>query len=210
MEGPRRQLCCGLRARPRFSFNSFCRTRAVCLNAALSAEGSDEARKHARPQSGGARHRRHAGVFSSGRARLRRARSPNRSRRSRRQTHRPSPHRHRTVPEGFGPIEKTAFSSCGAQEFVTRLEEAGARQILVCGIETHICVNQTTHDLLGRGYQVHILTDCVSSRSAQNREIGLTKMFRSGALPSSIELALFELLRDARHEQFKAIQKLIK
>jgi nicotinamidase-related amidase len=114
------------------------------------------------------------------------------------------------LPEGLEPIEKTAFSSCGAQEFVTRLEEAGARQILVCGIETHICVNQTTHDLLGRGYQVHILTDCVSSRSAQNREIGLTKMFRSGALPSSIELALFELLRDARHEQFKAIQKLIK
>jgi len=114
------------------------------------------------------------------------------------------------LPEGLEPVEKTAFSSCGAGEFVARLEATGARQALVCGIEAHICVNQTTHDLLRRGYQVHVLTDCVSSRTAQNREVGLAKMFGSGALPSSTELALFELLRDARHEQFKAIQKLIK
>ncbi|HEX7955420.1 MAG TPA: hydrolase [Pyrinomonadaceae bacterium] len=114
------------------------------------------------------------------------------------------------MPEGFEAIEKTAFSSCGAQTFVARLEEAGARQVLLCGIEAHVCVNQTTHDLLARGYQVHLLTDCVSSRTAQNRQTGLDKMFRAGALPSSTELALFELLRDARHEQFKSIQKLIK
>jgi len=114
------------------------------------------------------------------------------------------------LPEGFEPVEKTAFSSCGAQEFVSRLESAGARQIIICGIEAHVCVNQTTHDLLARGFQVHVLTDCVSSRAAENRQAGLDKMFRSGALPSSTEMALFELLRDARHEQFKAIQKLIK
>ncbi len=114
------------------------------------------------------------------------------------------------LPAGAEPIEKTAFSSCGAREFLTRLEDKGARQILVCGIEAHVCVNQTTHDLLARGYQVHLLTDCITSRTAQNREAGLDKMRASGALPSSTELALFELLRDARHEQFKAIQKLIK
>lgn len=108
------------------------------------------------------------------------------------------------------PIEKTAFSSCGAQEFVARLEQTGARQVLVCGIEAHICVNQTTHDLLARGYQVHLLTDCITSRTPRSREAGLAKMRRSGAVPSSVELALFELLRDARHDQFKAIQKLIK
>ncbi|MBV9923585.1 MAG: hydrolase [Acidobacteria bacterium] len=112
--------------------------------------------------------------------------------------------------EGFEPIEKTAFSSCGAQAFVARLEAAGARQVLLCGLEAHVCVNQTAHDLLARGYQVHLLTDCVSSRTAENRQAGLDKMLRSGALPSSTELALFELMRDARHEQFKAIQKLIK
>ena len=117
----------------------------------------------------------------------------------------------RTVlPETFEPIEKTAFSSCGAQSFVERLEGAGARQVLLCGIEAHVCVNQTAHDLLARGYQVHLLIDCISSRTAQNRQAGLDKMRASGALTSSTELALFELMRDARHEQFKAIQKLIK
>ncbi|HLL75585.1 MAG TPA: hydrolase [Pyrinomonadaceae bacterium] len=111
---------------------------------------------------------------------------------------------------GSEPIEKTAFSSCGAQEFVSRLERTGARQIVICGIEAHICVNQTTHDLLARGFQVHLLTDCITSRAAHNRDAGLAKMRRSGAIPSSVETALFELLRDARHEQFKAVQKLIK
>ena len=114
------------------------------------------------------------------------------------------------LPEGLEPIEKTAFSSCGAHEFVSQLERAGARQVLLCGIEAHVCVNQTAHDLLALGYQVHLLTDCVSSRAEQNRRVGIEKMLRSGALPSSIELALFELMRDARHEHFKAIQKLIK
>jgi nicotinamidase-related amidase len=114
------------------------------------------------------------------------------------------------LPEDFEPIEKTAFSSCGAQQFADALERAGARHVLVCGIEAHVCVNQTTHDLLARGYRVHLLTDCISSRAAHNKQAGLDKMFRSGALPSSTEMALFELMRDARHEQFKAIQKLIK
>jgi nicotinamidase-related amidase len=114
------------------------------------------------------------------------------------------------LPKKFEPIEKTAFSSCGASEFVAVLERAGARQVILCGIEAHVCVNQTAHDLLARGYQVHLLTDCISSRSAQNRQVGLDKMRGSGALPSSTEMALFELMRDARHEQFKAIQKLIK
>jgi len=114
------------------------------------------------------------------------------------------------LPPGQEPIEKTAFSSCGAQPFVSLLQQTGAQQILVCGIEAHICVNQTTHDLLARGYQVHLLTDCITARSAQNRKTGLAKMRRSGALPSTTEMALFELLRDARHPQFKAVQKLIK
>ncbi|HST50985.1 MAG TPA: isochorismatase family protein [Pyrinomonadaceae bacterium] len=114
------------------------------------------------------------------------------------------------LPEGFEAVEKTAFSSCGAREFVARLERAGAHQIMLCGIEAHVCVNQTAHDLIALGFQVHLLTDCISSRAEQNKRIGVEKMLRSGALPSSIELALFELMRDARHEQFKAIQKLIK
>ena len=114
------------------------------------------------------------------------------------------------LPAGLEVIEKTAFSSCGAQEFVARLEKARAHHVLVCGIEAHICVNQTTHDLLARGYSVHLLTDCITARAAHNKQIAFSKMQQSGALPSSTEMALFELLRDAKHEQFKSIQKLIK
>jgi nicotinamidase-related amidase len=114
------------------------------------------------------------------------------------------------LPEDFAPVEKTAFSSCGAQQFVDIIERAGARQVILCGIEAHVCVNQTAHDLLARGFQVHLLTDCVSSRTEQNKQTGVRKILGSGAVPSSTEMALFELMRDARHEQFKAIQKLIK
>jgi nicotinamidase-related amidase len=114
------------------------------------------------------------------------------------------------LPDALEPIEKTAFSSCGAPEFGAELERHGARQVLICGIEAHVCVNQTTHDLLARGYQVHLLTECINARSAHNRQAGLAKMQQSGALPASIEMALFELMRDAAHEQFKAVQKLIK
>lgn len=107
-------------------------------------------------------------------------------------------------------FEKTAFSSCGANAFVEKLEKIGARQIIVAGIEAHVCVNQTVHDLLARGFQTHLLTDCISSRVAENKQIALAKMQQSGAILSSVEMALFELMRDARHEQFKAVQKLIK
>ncbi|HMF57897.1 MAG TPA: hydrolase [Pyrinomonadaceae bacterium] len=114
------------------------------------------------------------------------------------------------LPDGIEIIEKTAFSSCGARAFEDALKRTGARQILVCGIEAHVCVNQTTHDLLARGFQVHYLADCITARSPHSKEVGLVKMWQSGAIPSNTEMALFELMRDARHEQFKAIQKLIK
>jgi nicotinamidase-related amidase len=114
------------------------------------------------------------------------------------------------LPAGFEPVEKTAFSSCGAPEFIARLDETGARQVLLCGIEAHICVSQTAHDLIAHGLQVHLLTDCITARTEDNRRIGLKKMELAGALPSSVETALFELMRDARHEQFKTVQKLIK
>jgi nicotinamidase-related amidase len=114
------------------------------------------------------------------------------------------------LPDGFEVYEKTAFSSCGASQFVEKLRELGVEQVAVCGLETHVCVNQTVHDLLSHGFQVHVLGDCVSSRFEYNREIALEKMRRSGAIISSVEMALFELMRDAKHEQFKAIQALIK
>ena len=114
------------------------------------------------------------------------------------------------LPASIEIIEKTTFSSCGVRSFETELEKTGAKQVIVCGIEAHICVNQTVHDLLARGFQTHLLIDCITARNPNNREVGLEKMQMSGAIPSSVEMALFELLRDAKHEQFRAIQGLIK
>ncbi len=76
------------------------------------------------------------------------------------------------LPETLEVIEKTAFSSCGAREFTARLESFGAKHVLICGIEAHICVNQTAHDLLARGFQVHLLTECITARALQNKESG--------------------------------------
>ncbi len=112
--------------------------------------------------------------------------------------------------DSIGVFEKTAFSSCGVEPFVAELTDRGIKQTLVCGLETHICVNQTAHDLLDHGFQVHVLCDCVTSRFEYNRLAGLAKMQRSGVIESSIEMALFELMRDAKHEKFKEIQALIK
>lgn len=116
----------------------------------------------------------------------------------------------RNLPSDHEYIEKTAFSSCGARAFMEKLRETGATQIVLCGLETHVCINQTAHDLLSENFQVHLLHDCVSSRFTPDKEIALRKMQTSGVVPSSVEMALFELMKNAKHEQFKAIQELIK
>jgi nicotinamidase-related amidase len=114
------------------------------------------------------------------------------------------------LPDNTQIIEKTTFSSCGVAPFQSQLNDLGAKQIIVCGIEAHICVNQTVHDLIAAGFQVHLLTDCITSRKKQNKKIALRKMEAAGAIPTSVEMAVFEMMRDAKHEQFKAIQGLIK
>lgn len=114
------------------------------------------------------------------------------------------------LPGDFEVVEKTAFSSCGAAAFMEKLRESGANQVVLCGLETHVCVNQTAHDLLREGFQVHLLTDAVASRFSSDKEAGLSKMTLSGVVPASVEMVLFELMRDAGHSQFKEIQNLIR
>lgn len=114
------------------------------------------------------------------------------------------------LPDGFKAIEKTAFSSSGAAPLLTRLKKLQVTQIVLCGLETHVCVSQTAHDLLDLGFQVHILTDCICSRFEHDKAAGLAKMTSSGVISSSIEMAFFELMRVAKHDQFKEIQALIK
>jgi nicotinamidase-related amidase len=122
----------------------------------------------------------------------------------------------RTVPEvsrhlnGVEPIEKLCFSAVGSDEFAGRLNETGRNQVLLSGIESHVCVSQTADDLLGGGNEVHVAQDAVSSRTEDNRHLGLHKMERAGAVITSVETALFELLRMAGTPEFKEIQKLIK
>jgi nicotinamidase-related amidase len=118
----------------------------------------------------------------------------------------------RTVPEvaeqldGIDPLEKVCFSAADADGF--HLE--GRDQALVCGIESHVCVSQTAHGLLDRGLEVHVARDAVSSRTEENRELGLHKMESAGAVVTSVETALFELLGAAGSEEFKRVQALVK
>jgi nicotinamidase-related amidase len=98
------------------------------------------------------------------------------------------------------------FSAAAADGF----DLGGRDQALVCGIETHVCVSQTAHDLLDRGVEVHVARDAVTSRTAENREVGLHKMERSGAIVTSVETALFELVGAAGSDEFKQVQRLVK
>lgn len=114
------------------------------------------------------------------------------------------------LPTGTAPIEKLSFSACGAGEFDLWLRERHIEQVMICGIEAHICVSQTAHDLLQLGYQVHLISDAITTRLPHNREVAFSKMQRAGAVMSSVEAALFELLRSAEAAEFKAVQRLIK
>jgi nicotinamidase-related amidase len=109
------------------------------------------------------------------------------------------------LPDGLEPIEKVCFSAPEANGF----DLGGRDQALVCGIETHVCVNQSVLDLLDHGVEVHVARDAVGSRSRENWELGLHKVEQAGAVLTSVETALFELVRQSGTDQFKQIQKLV-
>lgn len=112
---------------------------------------------------------------------------------------------------GEAPVRtKMCFSACGTEELWSWVRNVKRRQFLVCGIEAHVCVSQTVHDLLHRGLSVHLAVDAVESRKAVDRETALRKMERSGAILTTSEMAAFELLRDAGHPRFKQVQALFK
>ena len=118
----------------------------------------------------------------------------------------------KTVPEiaehldGVTPVEKVCFSAARADGF----DLGGRDQALVCGIEAHVCVSQTAHDLLERGVEVHVAQDAVTSRTGENKQVGLHKMERAGAVLTSVETALFEMLGQAGTDEFKQVQRLVK
>lgn len=123
----------------------------------------------------------------------------------------------RTIPElraavdhAGGVLEKTSFSCAGDPSIAARIQAAGRPNVLVAGIEAHICVLQTALDLLEGGYSVHLVEDAVGSRDPANRESGIARARRHGAEPSNVEMALFELMGGKEHPQFKAVQALIR
>ena len=122
-----------------------------------------------------------------------------------------------TVPEvveaapGVTPIDKVSFGCFGSPEFLARLQALGGRdQLLVCGIESHICVAQTVLGALEEGYAVHVAGDAVGSRAEDNRTVGLRRMERAGALVSSTEMAIYELLGRSDAAAFKKMLPLLK
>lgn len=121
-----------------------------------------------------------------------------------------------TIPElarlmpDVKPIIKNSFSCCGDAQFLEALIASGKKQVLVCGIEAHVCAYQTSMDLMERGYEVYVVADAVSSRTAGNREIGIQKLLASGAILTSTEMALFELLKTATDPKSKDLFRIIK
>ncbi|MEE2657480.1 MAG: isochorismatase family protein [Candidatus Latescibacterota bacterium] len=121
-----------------------------------------------------------------------------------------------TAPEiaellaGLQPIAKTSFSACGAEQFLVDLRKTEAETVFIVGIESHVCVYQTARDLLAAGFAVEVVSDAVSSRTESNCRLGLRRMAEVGTSITSVEMALFELLRDAKDPAFKEVARLVR
>ncbi len=107
-------------------------------------------------------------------------------------------------------IEKTAFSCCDEPKFNETLNISGKRNIIIAGIESHVCVLQTVIDLIDRGFHPVVVEDCVSSRNPNDKKIAIRRMQHAGAIITSYESLLFELLRYSGTKEFKAISKIVK
>jgi nicotinamidase-related amidase len=107
-------------------------------------------------------------------------------------------------------IGKTTFSAWGVEPFRERIAQSGKATALVCGVETHICVSQTVHDLMAAGYKVHVAGDAVSSRSKSNWKAGFSRMSAAGTIITSVEAALYEMLADSSSPEFKQVLQLVR
>ena len=127
-------------------------------------------------------------------------------------------------PKGLGPtelalksllaettpfIEKTSFSCARADGFMEAVSQLSRKQIILTGMETHICVVQTALDLQQQGYQVFVVEDAVSSRSKANQYNALQRMRQAGIIVTTVESILFEWIGDAKHPDFKTLAQLI-
>ena len=114
------------------------------------------------------------------------------------------------LPAGVQPIEKVAFSCLGVDAFRSRLTTTGARQLLLAGIEAHVCVLMSALDLLAEGYAVHIVADAVTSRTQANWRLAMAQLRQAGAVVTTTETVLFQLLGQADTDDFRELARLIR
>src|SRR5262249_20371780 len=107
-------------------------------------------------------------------------------------------------------FDKLEFSAAASPEFARLAPALGRDQWILCGMEAHVCVSQSARDLAARGWTVHACADAVCSRTAQNREVGLGLIERAGAIVTSTEVCVFDLLHRAGSDEFRALSKVIK
>ena len=115
-----------------------------------------------------------------------------------------------TLGDEYKHLEKMSFSCCGLDEFNTKLKDSGKKNVIVAGIESHVCVLQTVIDLFEKGYQPVLVEDCVSSRNPNDKKISIERMRNEGAIITTYESILFELLAVSGTKEFKAISKIVK
>ena len=114
------------------------------------------------------------------------------------------------LPEGSQVFEKTGFSCCLAEDFSAALENSGRKQLILTGVEAHVCILQTALELLHNGYQVYVVEDAICSRKAEHKLYALQRMQQQGITLINYESVLFEWLRDASHPNFRTISGLIR
>ena len=115
------------------------------------------------------------------------------------------------VPAGkYNPIDKIDFSALRNEEFRAALEKTGKKSVILCGIEAHICAQQTCLELINEGYDVFVAADCVSSRAEENKNIAIERMRDAGAVITSYESILYDMLGSAKAAEFKKISKIVK
>ena len=110
----------------------------------------------------------------------------------------------------FEHVEKTSFSAMRTQEFKNRLAATGRKNVVICGVEAHICVLQTALQLMEEGYNVYLVVDCIDSRNENDKMWGISRMGDAGAVITTYESVLYEILQDSRAEGFKAISAIVK
>ena len=108
------------------------------------------------------------------------------------------------------PIPKEVFSAMREPAFMTALDKTSRKQVILAGIEAHVCVLQTGLDMIDAGYTVHVLADGIFSRTKENQQLALQRFHDAGAMITSVEMALFEMIRTSKHPEFRTIARLVK